>query len=747
MSQGSPVFLYIDAYDSFANNVIAFLKRLLNAQVETIRIDDSRYLEQNHPDFLNYIRQFDAIIAGPGPGTPENQEDIGLIAQLWTLEEQFRVPVLGICLGFQSLVLSHGGKVDRLKNPRHGVVTQVVHSNRSIFKGLEPLYATQYNSLAVELNDAVKYLDPLAWHRVMAPGPLILSAVCHRDPRKPFWGIQFHPESICTNATSADLVRNWWREASEWNKVHRPNRISRSAAADKTREAAQGDSAIALGAEQITAPSLSIKQIALVDISVSVDMLNSIARSTGSSLLLLESNQQAPGIPINSETGRFTIAGFCDEGTKRILYYAGTSRVEVRNGRDEILDEQSSVDLWAYLKAFMNTVHVGGGDESSPFWGGLVGFVSYEAALQSISVAAGTQHMRPDACFAFVERSIVIDHVENRAWIQSIRPEDDSWLEEMRVATADTPERNGTCSKEDSTSLKMTNVHRPEKDAYIESIQQCKEHIRAGNSYELCLTAEALVSLSAPTSRSSHTWQLYQRLRKSNGAPFAACMRFGPENSQNAVSIISSSPERFLSWNRQGRCQYRPIKGTLRKTPETSFEQAERFFQSSKERAENLMIVDLIRHDLNGVLPSGEAEVTKLMGVEEYATVYQLVSVVEGDLHSKSNSTTGLDVLAASLPPGSMTGAPKKRSCELLHNIEQRRVRGVYSGVLGYLDVGGGGDFSVGIRLAFSWDQDRQDGYDLWRVGAGGAITAQSNDEAEYAEMSTKLEAVLDIFE
>lgn len=123
------------------------------------------------------------------------------------------------------------------------------------------------------------------------------------------------------------------------------------------------------------------------------------------------------------------------------------------------------------------------------------------------------------------------------------------------------------------------------------------------------------------------------------------------------------------------------------------------------------------------------------MSIEEYETVFQLVSVIEGDLEP---SASGMSVLAASLPPGSMTGAPKKRSCELLKDIEGGKPRGLYSGVVGFLDVGGGGDFSVVIRTAFKWDDEG----DLWRVGAGGAITALSEAGSEWEEMITKRESV-----
>lgn len=128
------------------------------------------------------------------------------------------------------------------------------------------------------------------------------------------------------------------------------------------------------------------------------------------------------------------------------------------------------------------------------------------------------------------------------------------------------------------------------------------------------------------------------------------------------------------------------------------------------------------------------------MTVEEYATVYQLVSVISGSFNP--SQTSGLPILAASLPPGSMTGAPKKRSCALLTEIEAQRPRGLYSGVLGYLDVGGGGDFNVVIRTAFRYGGEEGE----WRVGAGGAVTVLSRAEAEWEEMLAKKESLLKVF-
>lgn len=148
-------------------------------------------------------------------------------------------------------------------------------------------------------------------------------------------------------------------------------------------------------------------------------------------------------------------------------------------------------------------------------------------------------------------------------------------------------------------------------------------------------------------------------------------------------------------------------------------------------------------HQTNQPLPHSvqNVHVPRLMTVEEYATVYQLVSVISGTL--TPSTTSGIPVLTASLPPGSMTGAPKKRSCAILTEIEAQKPRGLYSGVLGYLDVGGAGDFSVVIRTAFRYGADEEG---MWRVGAGGAVTVLSEAEAEWEEMGTKRESLLRVF-
>jgi para-aminobenzoate synthetase len=194
------------------------------------------------------------------------------------------------------------------------------------------------------------------------------------------------------------------------------------------------------------------------------------------------------------------------------------------------------------------------------------------------------------------------------------------------------------------------------------------------------------------------------------------------------------------------------MKGTVRKSPAVpTLKDAIPLLDIPKEKAENLMIVDLVRHDLYGVCGSGKISVPRLMLVEEYRSVFQMISVVEGQIPA-TGGYTGLDVLAASLPPGSMTGAPKKRSCEILQDVEGKE-RSLYSGVVGYMDVGGRGDWSVNIRCMYRWDDedevlggDEGKRVETWHIGAGGAVTTLSTPEGEREEMLTKLNGTLGVF-
>lgn len=737
----TPRILFIDAYDSFSNSIIALLRAQLPVSVESIRIDDPRFV-LNDEAFFTYLDGFHAVVAGPGPGHPAKPEDIGLIGKLWAVPEKHTIPVLGICLGFQSLCHAFGGKVARLLEPRHGIMAIIEHAGEDVFSGAKKVVATQYHSLHIQLEDAegpswvptdlwtpsdkCPDLQPLAWDLMnVGNGPILMAA---RHCQKPLWGVQYHPESICTNKEGQRLIAEWWEEACAWTSLHR--RIVSQPAIDvdevvpKAKHTTAVESLASLPDRKVEWNIIEA-QTPKPNVADLVELLR--RESICSEPLLLESGIRN-GKPVNPETGRFSIIGLPDASSMHIRYSTSKHALEVLHDGEIALSKQVDVhEAFAYIDEHMRSQKAVDGPSSSPFWGGLIGFISYEAGLESIDVqpcAARSEH--PDMWFVFVERSIVVDQVEGTIYLQSIRVKDDEWMKKVGgVLRQPLPSSEGKAPKFVASLLDG-----PEKQEYCQQVRDCQAQLRAGESYELCLTDQSTIDVPADG------WSLYRQLRSRNPAPFGAYLRL-QSNTGPGLSVAGSSPERFLSWSRAGKCQFRPIKGTVKKTPGVTRAKAEEILGSAKERAENLMIVDLIRHDLAGVLGGSAVRVPKLMSIEEYETVFQLVSVIEGDL---AGGASGSAALAASLPPGSMTGAPKKRSCELLKELEGGRPRGLYSGVIGFFDVGGAGDFSVVIRTAFRWDDE---GAEEWRIGAGGAITALSEAEAEWEEMVTKRESVL----
>jgi para-aminobenzoate synthetase len=780
-----PHLLFLDAYDSFSNNIINLLQQDLNATVEVIKIDDKRFAKSHDASFHAFLGRFDAVVAGPGPGDPRNLHDLGLIAKLWNLPDEVCLPVLGICLGFQSLALAFGGTAGRLHQPRHGLVTEVSHHGQSLFKDIGILMATQYHSLHAKLDHTVDKkspdlwkatsscpdIVPLAWDLSDEQNGPILMGIRHMD--KPFYGVQYHPESICTSSAGAQIIHNWWSEALTWT-IDRAARVQKTetsrpvidvdsyeinsesgddsastssslfdAVNPTVRDTTATTPAVTRDSSRTRRPtpsrSVSWKCIDMSSDTVDVALLLQNLQDVDQQAIMLESGSKN-GQPVRPETGRFSIIG-CAQDAPSIRYCTGNHMIISDLSGTNATHPGSMTDVWSQVESFMIANRATDGSSDIPFWGGLVGFVSYEAGLETIDVSQHTNNDRPDVWFVFVSRSVVVDHVEKKVYIQSLEERDGHWFEEVEATVKELIGKPNAIrsTNNEKSEQKLPGIVAPGEAAYVRKVETCQDHIRAGDSYELCLTDQSIITYDEGSQPNS--FELYERLRNFNPAPFGAFFRLEQEteDKKNGITILSSSPERFLSWSRTGKCQFRPIKGTVEKKNGLTRKQAEALLNVDKERAENLMIVDLIRHDLHGVVGSGNVKVEKLMAVEEYQTVYQLVSVIEGQLQEGSRHT-GIDVLAASLPPGSMTGAPKKRSCELLTEIEGK-ARGIYSGVLGYFDVGGGGDFSVVIRTAFKWDDEG-----VWRIGAGGAVTVLSSPMAEFEEMDLKRQSCLPLF-
>lgn len=258
--------------------------------------------------------------------------------------------------------------------------------------------------------------------------------------------------------------------------------------------------------------------------------------------------------------------------------------------------------------------------------------------------------------------------------------------------------------------------------AYAAAVRAIQADILAGRVFEVNLTQTLEADLDADP------WDLYRHLRGVNPAPFAAYLRT-PE-----AAVVSSSPERYLRLEADGRVESRPIKGTRPRADDPAADAALRddLAASAKDRAENVMIVDLVRNDLGRVCRIGSVRVPELCAVEGYATVWQLVSTVTGRLRPGLDA---LDLLLACHPPGSMTGAPKIEALKVIDELETCR-RGVYAGGLGWWDDGGATDLHVVIRtVAVSGGRAR--------FGVGGAVTADSDPHAEYVESMDKARALI----
>jgi para-aminobenzoate synthetase len=425
-------------------------------------------------------------------------------------------------------------------------------------------------------------------------------------------------------------------------------------------------------------------------------------------------DSSAPG-----ERGRFSFLGD-SEGPlgAAVTYDVETGLVAVESGGAVESFEESIFDHLSRRLASKGAIS---SQLPFDFDCGFAGYFGYELKAECDGVAAH-RAPTPDAAFVFADRLIAFDHQEGRTFLLSLTDRD-PWIEatERRLQSLPSlPELRMEPEPAREAGDPARFDLRRSAGRYLEDIAACKRHLTAGHSYEICLTNKA--RFEAPPD----PLLAYRRLRRANPAPFAAFLRFG------ALAVLSSSPERFLRVDRGGRVEARPIKGTSPRggTAQEDALLAAELGRDEKSRAENVTIVDLLRNDLGRVCEFGTVEVPQLARVETYETVHQLVSSVRGRLR---DGVAAPDCVRACFPPGSMTGAPKRRTMEILDRLEGE-ARGVYSGAIGYLGMGGGCDLSVAIR-AIAIDGGEA------TIGAGGAIVAESEPEAELGEMLLKVAA------
>jgi len=370
-----------------------------------------------------------------------------------------------------------------------------------------------------------------------------------------------------------------------------------------------------------------------------------------------------------------------------------------------------------------------------PFLGGAVGYLSYDLChfIERLPTTAIDDLQLPESYLAFYDTILAFDNLEKRAYIVSTGFPELNERERLKIAHARLDEMKSKLSstsvskqaenhqeqlKEQSTAILKCNFT-PEN--YMQAVNKSRQYIIDGDIFQVNISQRFEADLTI------HPYELYCRLRQLNPAPFASYLSF------DGVTIVSASPERFLRVEGD-MVETRPIKGTKPRGKDTieDAKLAQELTQSIKDRAENIMIVDLERNDLGRVCQYGTVKVTELAVLETFPTVFHLTSTVVGRLRPGIDR---IDLLKATFPGGSITGAPKVRAMEIIDELEPTR-RSVYTGAIGYLSFSNNLDLNIVIRTFIIKD-------DKAYFQVGGAIVYDSNAEAEYQETLDKAKALI----
>lgn len=367
-----------------------------------------------------------------------------------------------------------------------------------------------------------------------------------------------------------------------------------------------------------------------------------------------------------------------------------------------------------------------------PFQGGVAGYLGYDLYrhLEKIDTHQQDDMGFPDMVIGFYDLVLAFDHLEKKAFIFSSgfpllentarkkRAEERcQWVRSILKAN------EISLNNYSESMLNEREIHSNfNRQQYVHAVNKIKNYILEGDIFEANISQRFTAKLPKDIS----CLDLYHRLKKFNPAPFSAYLSF------NDITLVSASPERFLKLS-NGKIETRPIKGTCRRSNDIleDAKLAETLLASEKDKAENVMIVDLLRNDLSRVCKEFSVEVTQLCGLESYATVHHLVSVITGELRESCNA---IDLLRATFPGGSITGAPKIRAMEIIAEFEPTQ-RGPYCGSIGYIGFDGSMDTSITIRT-FAIKNN------IVTFQAGGAIVVDSDAENEYQETLTKAKAL-----
>ncbi len=399
------------------------------------------------------------------------------------------------------------------------------------------------------------------------------------------------------------------------------------------------------------------------------------------------------------------------------------------------------------LRHLLNLFHLENSFESIPFTCGAVGYFAYDLChfIEKLPDTTIDDIEFPEMCFSFYDTIIAVDHLENRCFLLSVNINQTSQKSTAkRIDHLLKIIRNWSNTSYDKESrfngsrIKRKIISNFSKENYLRAVERAKQYINAGDIYQVNLSQRFQTQIEASP------YEIYKRLRMINPASFSSYLKFDNKY------VISSSPERFLSLHNtqdsNGKqresivrnIQTMPIKGTRPRGNDENINKRmqEELLSSEKDDAELAMIVDLERNDLGRVCNYDTVKVTEKKKLEAHPTVYHLVATVEGELHSRYDA---IDLLKATFPGGSITGAPKVRAMQIIDELEPNK-RSAYTGAMGYLSFNGNMDLNIAIRTFLV-----KDDHIFFQVGGG--IVADSNPEDEYQETLDKARALVETLE
>ncbi|KAI9622583.1 hypothetical protein KEM48_007200 [Puccinia striiformis f. sp. tritici PST-130] len=752
-----PRLLILDADDSYTRNILDLILGVYPAQHAQL---ESRVLilRANRFDWstlsTQIIPHFAAIILVPVP--------VGLRQPL--------NPVLALLTPLASLLdyfLQHSASPTGHRPSR----TQVLHGQLSeleleLDSSGRPLgvldrlqqgtSVVRYNSLTVDPSSISEEVQITAWAQD-GPSSRTVMALAHKT--LPFHSVQFHPESVCSTDGS-EIVRSFFQVVSDSPYVNSETGIGRTTAysslPDDIIQLSEIRKGTTDGEGSVTRPkkkSFQLRSLVFKNSILSPEdvFTNSIRSRSPLGHVWLDSADSLTA-PEFIRQDRCSHMGSVDF---LVSYFAARKSLSIRAASDQQGSDQQledSITFWDWLRLVQDELQActatmppcedpvssdginrtNGSSNNTEFVGapvGFMGYIGYELLSESLAhynLPCRSSADVPDAELGFCNTALSYHHASS-TWTASalvVSPQrEDSLNTDFHqhftgsVGLSDIESKQQQQAQEQSQLQPKMATRALEsivsESDYLEAITKAQAQIISGESYELCLTTQFKGELASTEGEDGHFGR-YVGLRQANPAPYGAYVRFGVYD----TTILSSSPERFLRVDQRGGVEMKPIKGTARRVLNDiqADQQAAFNLQSDpKERAENLMITDLVRHDLHGFCIPGTVKVTKLFSIETVATVHSLVSTVQGSLRPKLNP---VDALQSSFPPGSMTGAPKLSSIEILDTLELHHPRGAYSGILGLF-----------LNNHIS-------------VGGGGAITSLSRKDNEWKEVKLKVEAV-----